>query len=91
MGRKEYIATCYSDLVKDIIKIRLHICRNWKKKDCPREEEEDMKCPNQEEDNSKKSTVRTGVAYKREDRREQKKKSIQQQRENSKNKSKKEA
>ena len=76
MGRKEYIATCYSDLVKDIIKIRLHICRNWKKKDCPREEE-DMKCPNQEEDNSKKSTVRTGVAYKREDRREQKKKSIQ--------------
>ena len=49
-----------------------------------------MKCPNQEEDNSKKSTVRTGVAYKREDRREQKKK-MQEQREKNKNKSKKEA
>ena len=28
-GRKEYIATCDSDLVKDIIKIRLHM---WKRK-----------------------------------------------------------
>ena len=33
-GRKEYIATCDSDLVKDIIKIRLHM---WKlKKNYPR-------------------------------------------------------
>ena len=39
----------------------------------------------------KKSTVRTGVAYKKEDRREQKKKRIQKQREKNKNKSKKEA
>ena len=40
--RKEYIATCDSDLVKDIIKIRLHM---WElKKNYPREEE-DMKCP----------------------------------------------
>ena len=40
--RKEYITTCDSDLVKDIIKIRLHI---WElKKNYPREEE-DTKCP----------------------------------------------
>ena len=39
--RKEYIATCDSDLVKDI-EIRLHI---WElKKNSPREEE-DIKCP----------------------------------------------
>ena len=47
--RKEYIAKCDSDLVKDIIKIRLHM---WElKKNYPREEE-DMKCPicNQKED-----------------------------------------
>ena len=47
--RKEYIATCDSDLVKDIIKIRLHM---WElKKNYPREED-DMKCPicNQKED-----------------------------------------
>ena len=41
-GRKEYIETCDSDLVKDIIKIRLH---KWElKMNYPREEE-DMKCP----------------------------------------------
>ena len=40
--RKEYIATCDSDLVKDIIKIRLYL---WElKKNYPREEE-DIKCP----------------------------------------------
>ena len=47
--RKEYITTCDSDLVKDIIKIRLHM---WElKKNYPREEE-DTKCPicNQKED-----------------------------------------
>ena len=47
--RKEYITTCDSDLVKDIIKIRLHM---WElKKNYPREEE-DTKCPifNQNED-----------------------------------------
>ena len=47
--RKEYIAKCDSDLVKDIIKIRLHM---WElKKNYPREEE-DMECPicNQKED-----------------------------------------
>ena len=47
--RKEYIATCDSDLVKDIMKIRLHMSEF--KKDHPREEE-DTKCPmcNQKED-----------------------------------------
>ena len=47
--RKEYIATCDNDLVKDIIKNRLHM---WElKKNYPREEE-GMKCPiyNQKED-----------------------------------------
>ena len=47
--RKEYITTCDSDLVKVIIKIRLHM---WElKKNYPREEE-DTKCPtcNQKED-----------------------------------------
>ena len=47
--RKEFITTCDSDLVKDIIKIRLHM---WElKKNCPREEE-DTKFPlcNQKED-----------------------------------------
>ena len=47
--RKEYITTCDSDLVKDIIKIRLHM---WElKKNYPREEE-GKKCPicNQKED-----------------------------------------
>ena len=47
--RKEYIAKCDSDLVKDIIKIRLHM---WElKRNYPREEE-DMKYPicNQKED-----------------------------------------
>ena len=40
--RKEYIPIFDSDLVKDIIKIRLHM---WElKKNYPREEE-DMKCP----------------------------------------------
>ena len=40
--RQEYIATYDSDLVKDIIKIRLHM---WElKKNYPREEE-DIKCP----------------------------------------------
>ena len=40
--RKEYITTCDIDLVKDIIKIRLHM---WElKKNYPREEE-DTKCP----------------------------------------------
>ena len=40
--RKEYITTCDSDLVKDIIKIRLHM---WElKKNYPREEE-DTRCP----------------------------------------------
>ena len=40
--RKEYIATCDSDRVKDIVKLRLHM---WElKKNYPREEE-DMKCP----------------------------------------------
>ena len=39
--RKEYIATCDSDLVKDI-EIRLHI--RELKKNSPREEE-DIKCP----------------------------------------------
>ena len=40
--RKEYITTCDSDLVKDVIKIRLHM---WElKKNYPREEE-DTKCP----------------------------------------------
>ena len=47
--RKDYIAKCDSDLVKEIIKIRLHM---WElKKNYPREEE-DMKCPicNEKED-----------------------------------------
>ena len=40
--RKEYIPIFESDVVKDIIKIRLHM---WElKKNYPREEE-DMKCP----------------------------------------------
>ena len=40
--RKEYITTCDSDLVKDIIKFRLYM---WGlKKNYPREEE-DSKCP----------------------------------------------
>ena len=39
--RKEYIATCDSDLVKDIIKIRLHM---WELKKNYPGEEEDMKC-----------------------------------------------
>ena len=40
--RSEYLATCDSDLVKNIIKIRLHM---WEmKKKFPREEE-DIKCP----------------------------------------------
>ena len=46
---KEYITACDSDLVKDIIKIRLHM---WElKKNYPKEEE-DTKCPifNQNED-----------------------------------------
>ena len=49
LGRKEYIATCDSDLVKDIIKIKLHM--QELKKNYPREEE-DIKCPicNQKED-----------------------------------------
>ena len=39
--RKEYIATFDSDLVKDIIRIRLHM---WElKKNCPREQQ-DMQC-----------------------------------------------
>ena len=42
MERKEYIAASDSHLVKDIVKIRLHM---WKlKKNYPREGE-DMKCP----------------------------------------------
>ena len=47
--RKEYIATCDSDLVKDIMKIRLHMSEL--KKNYPREEQ-DTKCPmcNQKED-----------------------------------------
>ena len=47
--RREYIATCDSDLVKDIIKSKLHM---WQlKKNYPREEE-GMKFPtcNQKED-----------------------------------------
>ena len=45
--RKEYIATCNSDLIKGMIKIRLHICEL--KKYCPREGEQlasyrHMKC-----------------------------------------------
>ena len=40
--RKEYIATCDSDLVKDVIKIGLHI--GELKKNYLRDEE-DMKCP----------------------------------------------
>ena len=49
--RKEYIAKCDSDLVKDIIKIRLHYDVWELKKNYPREEE-NMKCPicNQKED-----------------------------------------
>ena len=40
--RNEYVATCDSDLVKNIIKTRLHM---WEmKKNFPREEE-DIKCP----------------------------------------------
>ena len=35
--QKEYIATCNSDLIKGMIKIRLHICEL--KKYCPREGE----------------------------------------------------
>ena len=47
--RKEYITTCDSDLVKDIIKIRLHM---WELKKNYQREEEDTKCPicNQKED-----------------------------------------
>ena len=40
--RKEYIATCDSDLIKDNIKIRLHM---WELKKNSSREEEDMKCP----------------------------------------------
>ena len=48
-GRNEYLATCDSDLVKDIIKIRLHM---WELKKKYPQKEEDMKCPicNQKED-----------------------------------------
>ena len=47
--RKEYIATCDSDLVNDIIKIRLHM---WELKKNYPTEVEDTKCPicNQKED-----------------------------------------
>ena len=47
--RKEYMAMCDSDLVKDIIKIRQHM---WElRKNYPREEK-DIKCPicNEKED-----------------------------------------
>ena len=50
VGKKDYMTTCDSDLVKDYIKIRLHVM--WElKKNYPREEE-DTKCPvcNQKED-----------------------------------------
>ena len=40
--RKEYIATCNSDLLEDIIKIRLHM---WELKKNYLRKEEDMKCP----------------------------------------------
>ena len=48
--RKEYITTCDSDLVKKIIKIRLHM---WELKKSYPKEEEDTKCSicNQKEDN----------------------------------------
>ena len=63
--RKEYITTCDSDLVKDIIKIRLHM---WElKKNYPREEE-DTKCPicNQKEDTTEYvlECQRTETVYK---------------------------
>ena len=47
--RKEYIATCNSDLIKDIIKIKLHM---WELKKNFLREEEDMKYPicNEKED-----------------------------------------
>ena len=47
--RKEYIATCDSSLVKDTVRIRLHL--QELKKNYPRKEE-DMKCPicNQKKD-----------------------------------------
>ena len=47
--RKEYITTCDGDLVKDIIKIRLHM---WKMKKNYPGEKEDKRCPicNQKED-----------------------------------------
>ena len=50
--RKEYIATCDSNLVKDIIKIRLHM---WELKKNYSREEEHTKCPicNQKEDTTK--------------------------------------
>ena len=49
VGKKKYITTCDSDLVKDVIKIRLHM---WELKINYLREEEDMKCPicNQTED-----------------------------------------
>ena len=65
--RKEYITTCDSDLVKDIIKIRLHM---WElKKNYPREEE-DTKCTicNQKEDNktcTRLSNSRNSIQNKR--------------------------
>ena len=65
--RKEYIATCDSDLVKHIIKIRLHM---WElKKSYPREEE-DTKCSicNQKEDNkpcTRMSNSRNNIQNKR--------------------------
>ena len=40
--RKEYIATIESDLIKDNVKIRLHM---WELKKNSSREEEDMKCP----------------------------------------------
>ena len=42
LERKEYIATCNSDLVKNIIKIRLHM---WELKNNYPREKEDLKCP----------------------------------------------
>ena len=40
--RKEYIAICDSDIVKDIMNVRLHM---WVLKNIYPREEEDMKCP----------------------------------------------
>ena len=55
--RKEYIVRCDSDLVKDIVKIRLHMYKL--KKNHPREKE-DMKCPicNQKEDTTEQQSIK---------------------------------